>query len=308
MAADGKKISALQDQISALKPGREEAVVRAVLEGKIAALRKRDGIYSQMEGRQVLLFDPSGNGRYAEVHGNLNANTRNVGVIVNGTTLSMDTVLGYDKRAATFQGQSQKHGDDSLVTVTWMGGDFPDWGTYANIPAAVTMVSGTGDSLAGFMGGVHAVTNARTVVIGHSAGGAIVGAAEKAGMSADAIVQVESAGAGPGVHTVNDYVHPQVPQYTMTASDDPIRLVQGALLGYGPFGANTADLAGVTVLDAGPAPLGDVPFDWPAHDDVFNAGTPSWFSMYHVLTGVTPHSGMSLAPGTSTATATTTEY
>ncbi len=46
-----------------------------------------------MEGRQVLLFDPAGNGRYAEVHGTLNANTLNIGAIVNGTTLSMDTVL-----------------------------------------------------------------------------------------------------------------------------------------------------------------------------------------------------------------------
>ncbi len=98
-----------------------------------------------------------------------------------------------------------------------MGGDFPDWGTYTSPPELrVGMVNATGRSLADFMDGVHAVTDARSVVIGHSAGGAIVGAAEKVGLSADAVIQVSSAGAGPDVHSVQDYKNPQIPRYSLT--------------------------------------------------------------------------------------------
>ncbi len=230
-AANEKKIAALHKQIDDLASFRGTNLARAELVHQIADLEARQAIYTTMEGRQVLLFDPAGNGRYAEVHGTLSANTRNIGVIVNGTTLSMDTVLDYDKRAADFQSSNRRRGDSSLVTITWMGGDFPDWGTYTRPTELSGMVNATGRALAEFMDGVHAVSEARSVVVGHSAGGAVVGAAEKVGLSADAVIQVSSAGAGPDVHSVQDYKNPQIPQYTVTAPDDPIRPLQGILWG-----------------------------------------------------------------------------
>ncbi len=159
------------------------------------------------------------------------------------------------------------------------------------------MVNATGRALAEFVDGVHAVTEARSVIVGHSAGGTVVGAAEKIGLSADAIIQVSSAGAGPDVHSVQDYKNPQIPRYTLTAPDDPITPFQGALFGNGPFGANTEDLEGVTVLDSGPNSFPGLPVNPRAHDPVFDAGTQAWKNMYYVMVGEAPRTGTWLAPG-----------
>ncbi|WP_426515286.1 hypothetical protein ACPPVQ_11800 [Diaminobutyricibacter sp. McL0618] len=296
-AANEKKIAALHQQIDDLASFRGTTLARAELVHQIAGLEARQATYTTMEGRQVLLFDLAGNGRYVEVHGTLTASTRNIGVIVNGTTLNMDTVLGYDKRAANFQKENRDHNDDSLVTVTWMGGDFPDWGTYTRTTELSGMANATGRALAEFVDGVRAVTEARSVIVGHSAGGGIVGAAEKVGLSADAVIQVSSAGAGPDVHSVQDYKNPQTPRYTLTAPDDPITPFQGLFWGTGPFGANTEDLEGVTVLDSGPTPLAGLPVNPWAHDAVFDAGTQAWKNIYYVMVGESPQTGTWLAPG-----------
>ena len=94
-------IASLREQIAAVPQGKSFAPKKSELQNALAAALARDLTYQKMAGddHQVLLFDPAGNGRYAEVHGTLSAKTENIAVIVNGTTLNMDTVLEYDRRA-----------------------------------------------------------------------------------------------------------------------------------------------------------------------------------------------------------------
>ena len=259
------------------------ASIGTLLRQEISTLQNRNAVYTRMHARQVLLFDPTGNGRYAEVHGSLAPTTQNIGVIVNGTTLSMDNVLDYDGRADSFWERSQTDDPGSLVTVTWMGIDFPDWGTYLR-SELLTFATGGAPRLAGFVTGINEVSDARITVLGHSAGGILVGAAEMIGMPADAIVHVESAAAGPGVTSINDFANPAIPRYTLTAPGDPIRMIQSL----GVFGENPADLAGITVLSAGEYPMGNIPLDAAAHDRVFAAGSEAWNSMYGVLVDSSP--------------------
>lgn len=249
-----------------------------LLREEIGRLQSRDGIYALMEKRQVLLFDPADNGRYAEVHGRLTATTKNVGVIVNGTTLNMDTVLDYDLRAQSFWEKSHKDAPGSLVTITWMGVDFPDWGTYVRDEFQKFAIDGA-PALVNFVTGINRITDARITLLGHSAGGVLIGAAEELGLPADAVVLVSSPAAGPGVNSIDDYAVPGTVRYTLTASADPVRIFQDL----GTFGENPADLEGIIVLDAGASPLGDIPLNAGAHDGVFDEGSVSWSNMYNVL-------------------------
>lgn len=251
-----------------------------LLRQEISALSARNAIYDLMAKRQVLLFDPVGNGRYAEVHGTLTETTKNIGVIVNGTTLNMSTVLDYDLRALSFWEKGKKDAPGSLVTITWMGVDFPDWGTYIRSELLEFATEGA-PSLVRFVSGLDAVSEARITLIGHSAGGVIIGAAEEIGLPADAIVHVSSAAAGPGVTSINDYADPTIARYTLTATADPVRIFQNLKM----FGEDPVNLEGVTVLDAGTSILGNIPLDPRAHDAVFDSGSIAWKSLYNVLVG-----------------------
>lgn len=277
-------VAGLREEISALhaKPNRGDSQAGVALASALAAAIARATTLRDMgsSARQVLLFDPAGNGRYAEVHGTLSAETTNVGIIVNGTTLAMDTVLQYDHRAADFYDKSVAE-DTDLVTITWMGTDFPDWETYVTGDIE-GMADEGGARLAQFVRGVDEVATVAGQpspgigVFLHSAGGLIGGSAEKIGMPADYIVHIESAGAGPGVTSIQDYAEPNKDRFVMTAPGDPIQLTQGTR----EMGVDPDGLEGVTVLDSGRTAT----FDPGAHDGVFVRGTDAWNELYDVLT------------------------
>jgi hypothetical protein len=111
----------------------------------------------------------------------------------------------------------------------------------------------------------------------HSAGGLIGGSAEKIGLPADYVVHIESAGAGPGVTTVDDYAQPDKERFVMTAPGDFIQLTQG---GFTSMGVDPDRLTGITVLDSGREGL----IDPAAHDGVFEPRSEAWEELYGVLT------------------------
>ena len=70
--------ASLREQIAAVPQGKSFAPQRVDLQNALAAALKRELTYQVMAGddHQVLLFDPAGNGRYAEVHGTLSEKPR----------------------------------------------------------------------------------------------------------------------------------------------------------------------------------------------------------------------------------------
>lgn len=119
-----------------------------------------------------------------------------------------------------------------------MGGDLPD-DIVQDAPFA-DYARDLGPQLAEFSHDVRqeidhssAAPNAQTTYLGHSYGGAVVGRAELAGLDADRVLHVESAGMGHDVQSPDDLPDSQddVDRYSMTAPGDVIGDIQGMQLG-----------------------------------------------------------------------------
>ena len=76
--------------------------------------------YAEMLSHRLLAFDPSGDGRVAEVFGDL-ATARHLAVYVPGTGTSIDRYPGNAERASSFVA-----GATDLAVVLWQNADFPD--------------------------------------------------------------------------------------------------------------------------------------------------------------------------------------
>jgi hypothetical protein len=249
--------------------------------------------------RQILSFDASRNGEFAELVGTIDSSTQNVGVLVPGTNTTLMGAQGGVDRVTSFTAQSE----GKLAMIYWAAGEFPQ-----NLEAAQGRFN---DELAPDLVDFTAEVN-RTVdgtgadipvtVAGHSYGGATVGTAETLGLDADRILLIESAGAGAGVDSIAEYhnPNPDVGRYSMTAPGDFIDLVQG--VPGGPHGADPDTVEGLTRLHTGNFPDGYVNGDgddqsgqmiegFSAHSNVFVPRSDAWWNMYNVFTGgeVTPY-------------------
>ncbi|WP_448061460.1 alpha/beta hydrolase [Cellulomonas hominis] len=237
-----------------------------------------------MTGHQVVLFDPAG-GRFAELVGTLASHTTNIGVLVGGTGTNMPTMKGQYDRAWAFVANAKPGG--SLAMITYLGGPMPQEIAPDAVDSAYAL--DIAPRLRDFVAGLDNPTGAAVTVMGHSYGGSVVGAAEHVGMTADRILHVESAGAGPGVSDAADYAAPGTPRYSMTAPGDLIELAQGAnMLGVG-HGADPDLLDGVVRLETGRTDHEDPAsalLEGPAsHSGVFAPGSTAWENMSNVLTG-----------------------
>jgi hypothetical protein len=145
------------------------------------------------------------------------------------------------------------------------------------------------DGLARFVAGLDNPSQVPVTVAGHSYGGSIIGAAEAAGMRADRILHIESAGAGPSVVGIDDYTYPESDRYSMTAPDDPIHFAQGTSIGPLGHGSDPDALQDVVRLETGLVDHADRGSDLlrggPAHSGVFTPGSTAWRNILNVMTG-----------------------
>ena len=262
--------------------------------------------------RMVILFDPRGDGRFAEYSGKLDA--ENVSVIVPGTGNDMAGMKDYNER---FSGIAADHPDDTAV-ITWLGGDMPD-AIGADAPDN-TYTSDNGHRLVTFVEGLRTVgVGSHISLVGHSAGGAVVGFADKYGVEADAVLHVASAGTGTEIsdaamyptHTWagDDGPERDVQRYSQTAPGDPIIWAQRAgqiddaldNVGLGlpediGHGYNPDTTPGFTPLDTGvwidggtargnTFQPGDPLEGVESHDYVIRPGTTSWLNIIGVIRG-----------------------
>jgi len=265
------------------------------MDGAIDDSEGRIALYESIlaDNRQILLFDPSGDGTIAELHGTIGPETRNVGVLVPGTGTDMSNVDGFMSRSRSFEAEAA---DGSLAMITWMGTDLPD-SVYQDAPFANYADAG-GPPLSAFShqlgdeidATTAAAQDVQVTVAGHSYGGAVVGTAEQYGLEADRVLHIESAGMGHDVDDPSDLnpANPDVRRYSMTAPGDPIDDVQGISVGDNlGLGADPDTFPGTTRLNTGFYEDGTWVHGSDAHGGVFTYGSDSWRNMYEVFTGGT---------------------
>jgi Alpha/beta hydrolase len=217
-----------------------------LLNGRVV-LARTDGS-RLVRPHQLLAFDPQGDGRIAEVFGNL-ATATHLAVYVPGTGTSLDRYDGNAQRVKAFAAA-----DASLAIVLWQNADFPDQpGDKPMPPIALgddpiqvvhhqlrahdlaagyrDAADGAGVALAHDVEGLRLAAPGPAsdlTVLGHSYGGSVVGSAEAHGLVVDRVVQIASAGAY--VEHVSSYAAGEcgTRRFSMTAPDDPIQLAQGA--------------------------------------------------------------------------------
>jgi pimeloyl-ACP methyl ester carboxylesterase len=142
--------------------------------------------------RHFLLFDPAGDGRAAEVFGDLTT-ARHVAVVVPGMNNELDNFTGGD--AERVQHQASQFDPDQVATIQWLGYDTPEGATALGTGAAEPGA----EALPQFVEGIRAQRSERLhwTVIGHSYGSLVTGMAESSqGLDVDETVLVGSPGVG----------------------------------------------------------------------------------------------------------------
>lgn len=148
-------------------------------------------------------------------------------MFVPGTTTDLASVGRYNTRM-----EDVAYGNpDTTATITWMGTDLPDAVTADATFTSYTLTGGR--HLTSFVEGLALSPHQELALVGHSAGGAIVGQADALGVGADRILHVASAGTGPGIDDAADYPgldlrgQPRdVLRFSMTAPGDTIEIAQ----------------------------------------------------------------------------------
>ncbi len=262
------------------------------LEGPIGESEDLIDLYQSIlrDDRQILYFDPSGDGAMAELHEPITSSTHNVGVLVPGTTAELSNFDGNARRSETFSDNDPTGG---LSMITWMGGDLPD-SIVKDAPFANYSVD-LGPKLADFSHDVRlevdrAGSAAQVTYAGHSYGGAVVGRSELHGLDADRVMHIESAGMGHDIKDADDLPSSQsgVNRYSMTAPGDIIGDIQGTQVGDNiGHGADPDEFEGTTRLHTGDKVDGTPNTGVGSHTTVFEVGSDAWQNMYGVFTGGT---------------------
>ncbi|NRQ48672.1 alpha/beta hydrolase [Aeromicrobium stalagmiti] len=239
--------------------------------------------------RQIIFFDAADDGAIAELHGDIDSSTQNVGVSVPGTTTDMSSYQGVADKSENFVADS---GGD-LAMISWMGGDLPD-DIIKDAPFA-DYSERLGPGLADFSHDVRqeiehsaaAPNDVQTTYLGHSYGGAVVGRAELSGLDADRVLHVESAGMGHDIWSPSDLPDSQqgVDRYSMTAPGDIIGDIQGMQVGDIGHGADPDGFDGTTRLDTGDRTDGTPNIGKDSHSNVFQRQSDAYTNMLEVLNG-----------------------
>jgi hypothetical protein len=249
-AANEASVRIAQEQIDCYKDLRDEITV---------FYDPATGQKVSVTGHNVLVFDHA-HDAIAEYSGLLDpgsgsvpAGVKSVGLYIPGTNTTLGNFDEEVQRSEWFVANGDR-GDVGMIT--WKGGAFLQWGE----AVSGGMADKLGQRLAYFGQGVELANTAALTGVGYSAGGSIMGAAERAGLPLDRAVHVSSAGMGLDVRDLDDYpTTSDVPHYAMIAPGDYIvGPIQGVQLGDWGHGSSPLTSDGFTRLETGYLKDGEV--------------------------------------------------
>ncbi|MDA3642844.1 alpha/beta hydrolase family protein [Saccharopolyspora indica] len=244
-------------------------------EMEIQQLREKIAAYDEILNSNTQILSFNGEGRLVALVGDLNSDTRSVAVLVPGMNTGVEDFVRYTNTVGSF---AQADTTGGTAGVLWMDGDFPQGLIQASGAEASQEMA---PRLADFVNGdlrPQLGENTKVTVIGHSYGGATVGLADAAGMRADNVVHVASAGMGSGVTELTN-MYPEN-RYSVTMERDPIQWAQGRAHGPDPD-----DFPGVTPLPSSRDNDGWFLPDVGSHSSILAPGTDSWNDINSVVNG-----------------------
>ncbi|MCC5579129.1 hypothetical protein IMZ11_26230 [Microtetraspora sp. AC03309] len=277
----------LTDRVTLFSRLLEPREVRTVRDGRVV---------SEKAPRQFLLFDASGQGRVAEVFGDLDTAT-SVAVTVPGTGNNLETYAdGPGANARALHDFAERFSGGRSATIAWMGCDLPQsltqatWTSYAEAG---------GPMLRDFVTGLRLGAGVRTTLVGHSYGSTVTGHAVSAGLRPGNLVAVASP--GWGVYSAEALHAPGTRLYALRHPHDVISVApvislasKAGLLGllatpWAGHGQDPILLGGVTRLATGTdTDLVQLGVDAHAHGDYFTTTGQSKIAtknMAHVIAG-----------------------
>ena len=198
----GDTAAELEDEINQLEDAlldghsTQERLMRAMYVAELDLIEERVAMFGRWlaEDRQILIFDPRGDGRVAEVFGDLDE-ADYVGVIVPGIANDIDNFGPLD--GGGFRVYAEQLYEEAVrlepdvATIAWLGYDTPD-GADAALRRAAD--DGHGHLIAFTEGLAAANPRPHLTVIGHSYGSLVTGMAAGAGLAVDDVVFVGSPG------------------------------------------------------------------------------------------------------------------
>ncbi|MGV9296306.1 alpha/beta hydrolase [Amycolatopsis sp. NPDC003676] len=266
-----------QQNLVAHYPGFVGTLDGAPPELRYAANRRATGLPASEREKQILLFDPRGTGRVAQVFGDLSTADR-IAVLVPGVANRADTfwtgVGGLRYRAPAVQAADlHRAGPDDFAVIAWLGYEPPGG---VGLPAARERLARTGAAaLNRFVRGLLAVRPQATIaLLGHSYGSTVLGLA--APHLPPQVTDLASFGSpGMGVRDVTR-LRTTARVWAGQSARDWIRWVPGVrLFGLG-HGTKPADPAfGARVFAAS---------DVPDHDHYLSPGTDSLTALTRIAT------------------------
>lgn len=233
-----REIERLDAQIAEIERGKPGSVadwldlrrllamypVGPVADSAIAPLEARRDAFVRWlaEGRQILLFDPTGDGRVVEVFGDLAA-AEYVGVVVPGISNDIanfsDGEGGFRANALRLIEASRRESTAPVATIAWLGYDPPD-----NVGAVTrTAADGGAPALRSFLEGIDPAGERTVTVVAHSYGSVLAGTAARDGIEADNLVVVGSPGTTLD-HASEAELRPGGRVWSALADSDPIGL------------------------------------------------------------------------------------
>ncbi|MGB8862365.1 MAG: alpha/beta hydrolase [Ilumatobacteraceae bacterium] len=272
----------------------------ALLESKgslTAAEAARLASYKQLvEGnppKQILYFDPSGDGRIAVVEGDL-SHASNVAVKVPGISNSLDNIGGPIGEGERLYAEHR----EGTAVITWLY-DAPVGVSVGMTPQEMAqigtdaMARQAAPELCQFVAGLNRGLGEQInlTVIGHSYGSLVVGLAAKQGMNVDNVVFIGSPGVGVG--SVAEFNLP-VGAHVYAAEPGAAASVGGVGIGGDyvsnlghhahPFGAVPTESGfGAEIVD-----IGNRGKAWESHDDYYADGSKSLHQLGRIVQGSGP--------------------
>jgi hypothetical protein len=196
--------------------------VSSLTDAMIAHFENQIGEYRRwlQEDRQILLFDPVGDGRVVEVFGDL-ASASPIAVVVPGAGNQLTSFSqgegGFRQNAADLFAAASDLGGAGVATIAWLGYDPPD-----GIDATLKSAARDGAASLGlFLQGIDPQSDSSITVVAHSYGSVLAGLAAGSGIEADNLVFIGSPGTTLD-HADNANLRPGGRVWAALARNDPI--------------------------------------------------------------------------------------
>lgn len=220
---------------------------------------------------QVVMLSVEGDGRIVSMTGTPSSSTERMAAFIPGMGSRLGELENNLKRFESVNGD----GSDERLGFYWQGTDLPN---QLNDTFTSSYSEDGAVLLAAFDYAVdlEVPAEARTTYIGYSAGGSLLGTAERVGLDSTNIVYVAPAGPGHEVGGPDETENPDANRYLLQTRDDIIQHAQtfgGGFHGPTFWETGTLDNMGVTRLETGFLVPSDPGSLMKGHSDYFTDGS-----------------------------------